>query len=250
MKLTGFKFKNSRSIGPAEVSIDPFSKCNVLIGRNNSGKSNVIRALQRAFLALRGEGVSLDELDQHRISAEHKFEFQTSFVGTGADPLTGDGAAGTNSFWFRFRWTRGSKPKISDYSLAHLGLPEANKTLHVAAGRTFRRRLSATEIHAEMMKHADRAFERYFLGVIPEVHMIPEFRKISSEGGDPFGGAALVERLSRWQHPPPGDDSKRRKFEKLEDFLQRLLHFPHAKLEVTHDKQVVLDNAGLRLPNR
>jgi AAA15 family ATPase/GTPase len=46
MELVGIEISNFRSIGEEPVVIYPMQKCNILIGKNNVGKSNVIRAFQ------------------------------------------------------------------------------------------------------------------------------------------------------------------------------------------------------------
>lgn len=48
MRLESFAIKNYRSI--AEVNVEPCGDFNVLIGRNNSGKSNILASIEAFFL--------------------------------------------------------------------------------------------------------------------------------------------------------------------------------------------------------
>ena len=43
MRITGIEVRNFRSIGSEPVVLVPWRKCNMLVGQNNSGKSNVLR---------------------------------------------------------------------------------------------------------------------------------------------------------------------------------------------------------------
>jgi AAA15 family ATPase/GTPase len=47
MRIAGISLRNFRSIGEKPVELCPWRKCNILIGQNNSGKSNVIKAIQK-----------------------------------------------------------------------------------------------------------------------------------------------------------------------------------------------------------
>jgi AAA15 family ATPase/GTPase len=51
MMIDGFSIAGYRSFGPDEVKIEDLSRVNVFIGKNNCGKSNILR-----FLSLIGEG--------------------------------------------------------------------------------------------------------------------------------------------------------------------------------------------------
>ena len=46
MKIQGFGIKNYRSFNEKGVTLDKLKKINVIIGKNNCGKSNVLRFLQ------------------------------------------------------------------------------------------------------------------------------------------------------------------------------------------------------------
>jgi predicted ATP-dependent endonuclease of OLD family len=64
MKIVGIGFSNFRSVGSSPVIVNLDKRVNLLIGANNSGKSNVLELLRR----LKKEGlatISLSETDFH-----------------------------------------------------------------------------------------------------------------------------------------------------------------------------------------
>ncbi|GAF73787.1 unnamed protein product, partial [marine sediment metagenome] len=65
MRLSGVELHNFRSIGDNPVVLDPLRKCNILVGQNNSGKSNVLKALSKISDKLGDKNVKLTDLDFH-----------------------------------------------------------------------------------------------------------------------------------------------------------------------------------------
>src|SRR5258708_36309168 len=70
MLIEGFGIAGYRSFGPELQKISPCYKVNVLVGQNNSGKSNVLLFLKshfkKAVQAVTGRtSLSLDPLDRH-----------------------------------------------------------------------------------------------------------------------------------------------------------------------------------------
>jgi AAA15 family ATPase/GTPase len=54
--IDGFSISGYRSFGPDEVQIADLSRINIFIGKNNCGKSNVLRFLKHIATALRLSG--------------------------------------------------------------------------------------------------------------------------------------------------------------------------------------------------
>lgn len=73
MKIVRIGFANFRSFGSAPVIVDLRKRINLLIGANNSGKSNVLEMLRR----LKGQQlqtINLSEVDLHRRDSQRKLE--------------------------------------------------------------------------------------------------------------------------------------------------------------------------------
>ena len=73
-----------------------------------------------------------------------------------------------------------------------------------------------------------------------------------------YDGQNLVNLLAQYQTPPIGKDKDQQKFEKIQEFVRRLLHLPNAILEFPRDEPasavsvppltLTIKNDGLRLP--
>ena len=247
MKLAGIELHNFRSIGNEPVVLKPWRKCNILIGQNNAGKSNVIRAVQRISDRLKGEGSLLD-LDFHRRSPENDFRFRLYFEGDVSEDEELANLAGATVYYFDLSWQSGD-PTVTDHSFVHIeNFRLTNKLIEYLAGVRFGQRLGANSIRKELLRRKDSIWGR-FRGIVPAVHIIPEFRQIQSGNVYTLDGANLIELLASYQHPEDGKDQNRDKFDRIEEFVRRLLHLPKAVLEVTHDKTtIMLKTNGLRLP--
>lgn len=70
LPILGFGLAGYRSFGPDLQSIGPCQKINLLIGQNNSGKSNILRFLHDHYPKLSSSGFvsewEFEALEQHR----------------------------------------------------------------------------------------------------------------------------------------------------------------------------------------
>jgi len=228
MRLSGIELCNFRSIGAEPVILTPWKKCNILIGQNNSGKSNVIKAIQKvAYQYTIGrpgtpqlDTPGLTDLDLHRRSGENAFEFTFHFECSTPDDKEISSLAEATSFWFRFIWQKaqgGSDPTLID--------------------------------HSAKLLSREGIWASHFAPCVPFVYLIPEFRQIREGDVYTLDGVDLIGLLARYQHPEDGKEHEREKFDRIEQFARQLLHLPDAVLEVTHDKaQIMLTSNDLRLP--
>jgi len=143
MKLTGIELRNFRSIGGEPVVLTPWRKCNILIGQNNSGKSNVIKAVQRIssiFAHMMAQKArpqtpspreGLGDLDLHRCSPENPFLFRVCFECDGPEDEELANLAKASFLWFDFSWQKGqSYPQVIDHIFANIeDFRQANKLL-------------------------------------------------------------------------------------------------------------------------
>ena len=240
--------------------VTPWRKCNILIGQNNSGKSNVIKAVQRIssifmnMMARPGQPRSsqegLGDLDLHRRSPENQFLFRVCFECDGPDDEELANLAKASSFWFDFSWQKGpSDPQVIDHVFANIeDFRQANKLLQHLVQRSWKQPMGAATIRQEFLKHGNTIWKR-FTNIVPPVHIIPEFRQIQPGSEYMLNGANLIGLLASYQHPEDGKDQDRDKFDRIARFVQRLLHLPEAVLEVTHkETTIMLTSNGLRLP--
>ena len=120
MKLIGIELKNFRSIGDRPVILTPLNKCNILVGQNNVGKSNVLRAVKRISDKYQqgGENISLDDLEYHNRTLEKPFIFKLWFEGDKASTYDGEleKLTGASRYWFEILWEKGKAPAVVDHT--------------------------------------------------------------------------------------------------------------------------------------
>jgi hypothetical protein len=262
MKLVGIELMNFRSIGLSPVVLHPIERCNILIGQNNAGKSNVIRAVRKLFAALirmqssRPQGdedpeqvLTLSAYDIHKGSI-NPFTFTLKFRADEQDAVEADlvRIAGTQDFDFTFTWNLGTKPHITDLSIARiLDFGITNMLLKLLTGNYYGSPVPHEVMRTKFLEEAPKVFGRYVY--LPKVEVIPEFRQIRSGDEYTLSGTNLIGLLASYQHPTFENSADRAKFDRIEQFARRLLHMPDAQLEVTHDNAtIMLSNDGYRLP--
>jgi len=260
--IDGFSISGYRSFGPEEVKISDLSRLNVFIGKNNCGKSNVLRFLKRIGDTLRGEIQKLDPLlDYCRGDAKKSISFGVQISRTGPTgtyqrinellssvrPTIESGLG--DGFWIHYALqTSGqAQPQTGEleaFLKAHFSDPEvvnlADRICGSAGGRDVnaRRAQLASRVHTEA-------------GQGPDVRFIDAFRKISSQGGDQSSGAGLIRALRDLQAPTYNKyEESRETFARLVNFIRSVLGSSDARLEIpasVDDVYVVIDNKTLPL---
>ncbi|HEY4245527.1 MAG TPA: AAA family ATPase [Lacunisphaera sp.] len=194
MKLTHIGISNFRSIGEEFVTIDLTKKINVLVGANNSGKSNVLRAL--AFLGSKPQEPISTEIDRHHRRPDAHTAFRATLVSdenielilTQFEPITvtWDGILRHNM-------------AISSTNLNALNDAHFYELYPRITNRHFKRRLTDDE-RTEHILNLAGALSKDELQKFPAVHTIPQFREIRSGEGYTFGGNGIIKLLAEWNH--------------------------------------------------
>lgn len=253
MKLAGIEFKNFKSFGNNGISINPLKKCNILIGQNNVGKSNVLKAIKLITDYFKTDKkITLVELDLHKRQLDAPFIFTLHFLIEKDDSQNSHllSVIENNSVWFKFKWELNGKPQIIDHSFAQMtDMHKSNIVLNRFTGRQWSRSVTPKEIRDSFLtedtkNHIWKTFQEY----IPKVHIIPEFRKIREGGKLSFDGEYLVETLAHYQHPEIGRDEDQQKFKEVEKHFCSLLNLPNAKIEISKNNPTLIINDIIRLP--
>ncbi len=254
MRLSGIEIKNFRSIGDEFVSLNPLRKCNILIGRNNSGKSNIIRGISKALEKTLEPKTNLDEIDYHN-RQQIPFEFILHFS-TNPIPDNQDNEilskTGIGEFWFQYKWGKDAGFGISDSNILKLvDFRIQNSVLSHFTGQHWTAVPSAASIQRTFHESMKNIFT-HFIGGIKPVIIIPEFRKIEQGESYSIDGKNLIRFLNQLKFPQIGKDEDQRKFEKIQDICRRLLHLPDCALEIievqSQNPILAINNDGLRLP--
>ena len=239
MKITHWGISYFRSIGEKPVMLDLTKKINVLVGANNSGKSNALSGLQHTRGKLRGSEYAAADFHQLNsgeeptvrlsgtIETEYGADLPLWFVGV----LRGHLFNVTSGFWNDWdinkteRFLNSIKKQTSGYHLTGSELEEFKN-------------LQGTEI-------ASRAFQN-----LPQVLLIPQFRKIdpTAEKYD-LDGKGIVARLASWDRPNFGKRSDRNKLIQIRDLLRHLIQSPDAEIEVSGERaEILVTVRDLQLP--
>jgi len=256
MKFSGFEISNFRSIGNEPVCIYPMKRCNIIVGQNNSGKSNVLRSIQ-VFSSRYGPKSRnpslLTDLDAPRLLTNAIAEVKLWFA---AEPGNEDdqklvGVSGTEAFWFKVSLgPKGATATVVDNVFAHLALEfhAAGRLLRYTLNQRFTARLAEDRIREVFRENGTALFAR-FKGLVPPVQVIPEFRQIRDSTAYALDGADLVKQLAKYQTPPLGSDGDRAKFDAILRFFRKLLNAPDATIQIPREEStVIIENDGLRLP--
>lgn len=253
MKLTGIELSNFRSIGKKSVVLNPISKCNMLVGQNNSGKSNVIKSIKKISDQANNQKMQFDNLDSHRRDAGNIFTYRLWFS---ADDQNSEFEeklnrySGTDKYWFDIS-SQGQYPNITNSIFNDIeDFNTANQILEILTGLRFSQRVNIENIRREFKNNSTRIFS-HFSPKIPPVFIVPEFRQIKNGNQYSVDGEGLIKLLAEYQSPPIEKDADQSKFEKIQSFARQLLNLPQAILEFPRGEptaSIVVKNGNLRLP--
>lgn len=242
MRLSGFEIRNFRSIGSDGVLLHPWKKCNILVGKNNSGKSNVIRAVELIcsyFQTSRGNRFTLENSylrQESNVMAFSVYSNADSKKDSDVISLLHD----VEEVRFDYTWDHNSKgPSHAGNSLVDI---DDSNIKHLLAQKATRYALSKPITQRDHQKLDEILVSESgnLIGILqaqlPQTFHIPEFRQITQIDGAEydFNGQNLIKLLADYQHPPVGSDYQQKKFRRVEKLVQRLLHIPDAILEVSN----------------
>ena len=265
--IDGFSISGYRSFGADEVQIGDLAKLNVFIGKNNCGKSNILRFLKRigaGFDIQRGTSPdgqtkidpALDfsrSLNQQALSFGLQIKkngFASDAHGQMLQRIGGFAARLDESVWLQYGFD-------SDGRFT----PRRPLKLVELLKRTFERHEITNILRAFSVYSSNRPDDDYFnLAVemqnassptVPTVHLIDAFRKISGDGGDKLTGSGLVKQLRNLESPRHTvyEESKE-KFQKITEFVRSVLGEAKARLEIpaeSDDVYVVINDKTLPL---
>lgn len=282
--LDGISIKNYRCFGAEAAILPDLGKINLIIGQNNSGKSNILRFIvKHARLFEEGSStqrvdlppLELTDLPQNCEAENVEFGIQVriesylerfSEVVDGhyrregmANAIAADVFREDDSLWFTKRLGVGDGYDVA--SFADDVFLEQNK-------------LGEEEIGGMFRNAGDKGGQRN-LGVLftamrvwgmldLKIDLIPSLRSIRSinfEGlaikdGKPMlqglphhSGSELVDELFKMQSPKIGDEADEDLLRNIEELLEDVLVKQAVKIKVTHDKSAIrVDMDGKRLP--
>jgi predicted ATPase len=264
--IEGIGIAGYRSFGKQLQFIGPFEKINFFIGRNNSGKSNILTFLSKHYKttleAFGGrKGITLGALDRHigpdstefrfalglrlggkrHLSLRDRFPTDGELAGLldrllGSKILSPDGVIA----WFQYEAPSSGKPlspprDFARQVLSVAGLDE-QEWQRLWSRLTKQSGGGVSDWIAETLDRLGRD-----LVDSPDVFFVPAIREV--RGGETpqhdYSGLGIIDRLARIQNPGPTQQHLRTQFGKVNAFLRKVLDNPSAELEVPYDRNMI-----------
>lgn len=266
--LDGFTVSHFRNFAEEPQAVKPLARINIFIGSNNSGKSNVLRFVERVLSPLltpgRSSAIKLTRADAPRQggSATHHVVFAT---------VEGMIASLQNSVsaW-QPRWSEELRKHGDQDGL--LALPISSQS--VTAGHYFAREsplpdnlnpgywqamwraLTGASSSGDLPRHwypgvMDKLIQHVMQSVEP--YYIPSFRQIPTRLPEDFGSEYthavsesrhIIDDLAELALPAWDEQHKRESFEKLRSFIGQVIDDPDVAIEIPADRTTINVNTG------
>lgn len=265
--LPNLAISGYRSFGKEPQYFDKFSKINILIGRNNSGKSNVLRAIKEVLPQASAHGpLKLDPVAIH-LPDQPPFQLATGEICPENRPeglllpsdsprLQHPSAAipprhieqliaellrckahhdQTTLAW-SFTTFPDRKP-IHDSWAAALGSMEASSVQRLWSYLT-NKHSGDRKVHWE-----PQIAEIFPLKIEQQpVELIPAIRRVGDSGTVPTGydGTGIINRLAQLQNPSAENQHEKLKFEAINEFLREVTDSQDARIEIPYERDTIL----------
>jgi putative ATP-dependent endonuclease of OLD family len=241
--LPGFGLCHFRCFNGNGFFIKRPKRCNVFIGRNNCGKSNVLNALDLISRLKTPIGVS--EFDP-KLDANHKTKSNLAI--SAAFPCENALARQlpkVDTEWFQSKlkgrfevtWDLVDGSLLMCPQIDDLSDPDLRRVMPMITGGDFhevqKREKYRKSVGDALAKRAVVELREAYSNLLH----IPVFRQIDkqqneSKAANRFDGRDVILRLREMQNPDVGEDAMRDIFDRIQSFTRDLLRTPDLKLEV------------------
>lgn len=257
MFIDGIGISGFCSFGEIQY-IGPFGKINLFIGKNNSGKSNILKFLFEKYKnALTEPSITLNSLETHKGTCQEGFKVAFGLA------KNGDQYKKLSSLL--------SKGNIQPIVLERIFSNLCRKTVEMAwIDCEFTPQRGLKQEHVDSIKKNGRSddwkaiwshllqvngggwdhwipqslthlTQNYFYP--PKIDIISANRKIGKTGDglpEDFNGNGIIERLAKLQNPTlEKKDENKLLFKNINDFLKELLFNSSAEIEIPHDRGAI-----------
>ena len=282
--IDGFGFSNYRSFGEELSLIGPLNKINIFIGKNNSGKSNILsfsknclpntisycRDLTRhtrndidTHLGLDPSelsfslGIKINESLHHQIiinCQEHSDQTkrQKDFIASSIDSILSSPtlSKGGDIAWFTYSESKARTLSLTDELI--VGIKNDNILRNDQWYLLWQ--LLCNLKNGDILKDWIPDTLKYISPVKlepPIIFLIPAFRKITQGNSELFySGSGLIDKVAQIQNPGFDKQESKNEYNKINLFLKTVLDNQTAKLEVPYERDefiVYLDGKVLPL---
>lgn len=272
MFIDGIGIGGYRSFGELQ-RIGPFKKINLFIGKNNSGKSNILNFLMDPFPKI-------------------LHDIRSDIITTNYQPSDFNTHRGKNSdFNFSYAINRNGQKFINfNQSINHLNnirnrdIGILNKIFNILSNQQtffwidfkppFPTDNLINQISDQFRGSQDRAYFQQLWNQLTsrqggqidvwaresllkiayklikgeeeksKIDLIPAIREIGlsnsqKKGNDDFSGQGIIEELFKLQNPTIEEEKNRERFQRMNEFVRTLLRNDSLQIEIPHDKQTI-----------
>ncbi len=258
MKIDGFGISGYRSFGKDMVYINDLTKVNIFIGKNNSGKSNILRFCKHlSKINIHESYKGFDEKLDYCINSNNKdiifaFQIRNSSLATGEiyekireflPDFNEKFPKWADSIWLKYTsrhlGLRRVRNQLNPEYLKNTGLKELINYIINSYDPTTTNQITNTHCGYTGGTHEGRASDIALdivnlVDISFEAHEIPAFRQITNEKTDVnYNGKGLINELRKIQSPilEKYDDSKEI-LETINNFLRELIGEKDAYIEI------------------
>ncbi len=258
VRLNGFTIANFRNFGEEEQWVAPLARINIFIGSNNSGKSNVLRYVNKIVIPGLNPnrlGINLSTSDRpingaslshfwtkvplEKLANDSRWQskWNTALVSTGV--LDADN-----------KWLNALIP-AADLQGLNAGFPieapyiEYQDTILFSQIWNFVTGSSAGDYEAvwypqSMARITHIALEHHNVFFIPSFRQIPSrLDEFHDEYAKDNGGVHVIEKLAAIAYPNYLEMEKTKDFETLRQFIGELIEDEHVEIQIPSDRKTI-----------
>lgn len=253
--MQGFGIKNFRSFDSKGIYLDNLKKINIIIGKNNCGKSNVLRFLQTLHS-------NINDLNKfpNDITNQHKRNGESTVISV---KIKGNDFTHNKE---KFRSTDGfnynaflENYHTFDFNLnsKQIELPEIINNLDWRQLVPFQSQYSQADktlLLNTIKENWKRTIEQKIKNTFKDLIYIPHLRVIKEghqlgDSNSSINGSNIISKMFEMQNPKIGDEKSREKFNLIQSFVRDLINKPELVIEIPHTKEeIVLTIDQNRLP--
>ncbi len=266
--IDGFGFSSYRSFGDDTQIIGPCSKINLLIGQNNSGKSNILLFINKYFnrvmeCLINKDRITFEEIEKHKGLINNNIYFQigvdpnSEHIKKISDNLEIHGLKykglfhkllefdkirkNSNLIWIQYIAIGGNKFEIDKKWIEEI-------EIDLLFSPTEWQQLWVVWLQrggGNLSNWIPEILENLALAALynRDISLIPAFRNVKHKdenGNSDNSGAGIIERLAQYQHPDLRHLAQKEDFETINKFLQEVTSNDTARLEIPHNQENIL----------
>ncbi|WP_405381966.1 ATP-dependent nuclease [Maribacter sp. LLG6340-A2] len=255
MSIQGFGISNYRSFDDEGVYLDNLKKINIIIGKNNCGKSNVLRFLQTLNSNLKELNKFPNDIqNQHRRNGKQailRLKIKGEDLPINKDKIRYSHGFDHNGFLKEhhfFELTLNSQT---------IELPQVFSTLTEQQLVPYQKsysRASKSQLLDAIKQNFTHTIKTIVSKTFNDLIYIPHLRVIQEghslgDSNSSINGSNIISKMFEMQNPVIGDENSREKFNLIQRFVRDLINKPDLEIEIPHTKkEIVLTIDDNRLP--